>query len=478
MTAGERRTPGTPATRATRATPGPAGTAARAAAAALCCGALLLPAGPALAAPAAPPAAPGASGPATVPGTVAGTSAAVAGTPAARARPAAPGASAAAPGGAEPSALPLVAQNRGSGRPDGCLKPSDKGTDRTPWAQAYLRPEAAWELSRGAGVTVAVVGSGVDPGSGVLEGRLTPGPREYGGTGDSTRDCVGHGTFLAGLVAARRQDGVGFAGIAPEARILAVAVTDDAGNTTPAALAKGIRDAADGGARVIAVGVTVSTGEAELADAVRHAAERGALVIAPAAPDQGGSGSSGAAPPPVLPAALPGVLAVADLAPDGAPPSGAADPARVDLVAPGDAVLSVGPGGKGHFTGAGPSFATAVVAGAAALALAYRPDLTPERLADRLRTTAYHPGTALPDPLLGYGTVDPLAAVSAPVAGDPAPRSAPTVTVLRPPPADPSGHQAVVIAAATTAGVAFVVGAAALGTAGRRRSWRPGRWSV
>ncbi|MFD7578482.1 S8 family serine peptidase [Kitasatospora sp. NPDC059817] len=428
---------------------GAPGRPARAAAAALCCGALLVPAAPAWAAP----------------------------------RPAATSAPtpAATSGAADPAALPVIGQNRGAGRPDGCVKPSDKGTDRTPWAQTYLRPEAAWQLSRGAGVTVAVVGSGVDPASGVLEGRLTPGPREYG-PGDSTRDCVGHGTFLAGLIAARRQDGIGFAGLAPEARILGVAVTDDVGNTTPALLAKGIRDAADGGARIIAVGLALSTGEAELGDAVRYAGGKGALVIAPAAPDGGGSSQSSPNSPPVAayPAALPDVLAVSDLAPNGAPPSGAADAVRVDLVAPGDAVLSVGPGGKGYFTAAGPSFATALAAGTAALALGYRPDLTPARLAERLRATAYHPGTALPDPHLGYGTVDPLAALSAPLQdGPPAtPGPALAVSLVQPPPPDPAARQATLIAGGIIAGVTLVVGTAVVCATGRRRAWRPGRWSV
>lgn len=90
---------------------------------------------------------------------------------------------------------------------------------------------------------------------------------------------------------------------------------------------------------------------------------------------------------------------------------------RVDLVAPGDALMSVGPGGKGYFTGSGPSFATAVVAGTAALVLGYRPELTAAQLLDRLKATAYHPGTVLPDARLGYGTVDPLAAVSAVLPG-------------------------------------------------------------
>ncbi|MBD0692935.1 S8 family serine peptidase [Streptomyces sp. CBMA123] len=410
----------------------------------------------------------------------------------------------------DPSALPVIAQNRPAARAGDCLKPSDKGTDRTPWAQTFLRPEAAWALSRGAGVTVAVVGSGVDPASGVLGERLLPGPREYG-TGDSTRDCVGHGTFLAGLIAARHQDGTGFAGIAPEARILAVAVTDDTGTTTPALLAKGIRDAADAGARVIASALPVPAGDAGLDDALRHADAKGALVIAPATPDQGGA---------ALPSAPPQVLTVAALAPGGTAPdttgtagttgtgtasgtggtggsagtstgtstgsvstgtgsgAGTGAGARVDLTAPGEAMMSTGPAGKGYFTGSGPSFATAVVAGTAALLLGHHPDLDPAHLRERLESTAYHPGTALPDPRLGYGTVDPLAALTTTPPPTAAALPAARATVLGPPPPDPAPRQAATVAAVVLTTVTLTLGLALLCTAARRRAWRPGRWQA
>ncbi|MFB7619370.1 S8 family serine peptidase [Kitasatospora sp. NPDC056181] len=419
------------------------------------------------------------------------------------------GGSAGAPagGGADPASLPAVTQISNTLRQGACLTPSDKGTERTPWAQTFLRPEGAWQLSRGAGVTVAVVGSGVDAASGVLAGRLTLGPREYG-PGDAGRDCVGHGTFLAGLIAARRQEGVGFAGIAPEARILSVAVTDEVGNTTTGLLAKGIRHAAEGGARVIAVAVPVPVGGDDLADAVRYAGDRGALVVAPAGPDaNGGAGSGGVA----YPAAYPEVLAVSDQGPNGSPPDGGsggggagsggsvagsgggtadvAGPAgRVDLVAPGDALMSVGPGGKGYFTGSGPSFATAMVAGTAALVLGYRPDLTRAQLLDRLKVTAYHPGTALPDARLGYGTVDPPAAVGAVLPGEagapggaaavPAAGPRAAVATVPPPAPAPAGGQAAVVAGATLAGVAVVGAVGYVFSSGRRRDWRPGRWQA
>ncbi|MET9615533.1 S8 family serine peptidase [Kitasatospora indigofera] len=453
----------------------------RPAAVALICSALLT---PAAAAGAAGQGAQGAPGVAAATGAPGGSG------------PAAPAGPAASSGGADPMSLPVIGQSTGTARPEGCAKPSDKGTERTPWAQTVLRPEAAWQLSRGAGVTVAVVGSGVDAAAGVLDGRLALGPREYG-PGGAGRDCVGHGTFLAGLIAARRQDGTGFAGIAPEARILAVAVTDEAGITTPALLAKGIRDAADGGARVIAVAVPVPVGGEDLAGAVRYAGERGALVVAPAGPDATSSGGSGGQ---AFPAAYPEVLAVAGLGPSGAVSNGAgsngggsnggaagteaAGPGgRVDLVAPGDALMSVGPGGKGYFTGSGPSFATALVAGTAALVLGYRPELTPAQLLDRLKATAYHPGTVLPDARVGYGTVDPLAAVSAMLPGAPdgaAPppaRAGTPVAAVEPPAARPGDGQAVAVAGGVLGGVALVGGLGYVLKHGRRRGWQPGRWS-
>ncbi|WP_329501025.1 S8 family serine peptidase [Kitasatospora herbaricolor] len=467
----------------------------RPAAVALICSALLTPAAAAGAA---------AQGVEGAPAVAAATGAPGGSVPAVPAVPAGPAASS---GGADPMSLPVIGQGTGAARSEGCTKPSDKGTERTPWAQTVLRPEAAWQLSRGAGVTVAVVGSGVDAASGVLDGRLALGPREYG-PGDAGRDCVGHGTFLAGLIAARRQDGTGFAGIAPEARILAVAVTDEAGITTPALLARGIRDAADGGARVIAVAVPVPVGGEDLAGAVRYAGERGALVVAPAGPDATGSGTSGGQ---AFPAAYPEVLAVAGLSPNGAVSNGAASSGsvsngagangggsnggaagteaagpggRVDLVAPGDALMSVGPGGKGYFTGSGPSFATAVVAGTAALVLGYRPELTAAQLLDRLKATAYHPGTVLPDARLGYGTVDPLAAVSAVLPGardgaaaPPPARAGTAVAAVEPPVARPADGQAVAVAGGVLGGVALLAGLGYVLKHGRRRGWQPGRWT-
>ncbi|MEU3560550.1 S8 family serine peptidase [Kitasatospora sp. NPDC006786] len=379
---------------------------------------------------------------------------------------------------AGPDALPGVSQQRrdASGRSAGCLPPSTKGTQLTPWPQTFLRPDRVWPLSRGEGVTVAVLGSGVKDGSGLLAGRLDL--AQLPGGPDPAQDCVGHGTFLAGLIAADQREGAGFAGLAPRARILAVPVTNDAGTPSADLLAQGITAAADRGARVIAVGVALPNGTDALAAAVRAARGKGALIVAPAAPDTvptDGSGTAKAVPA-VYPAAYPEVLAVRDLAPGGALPDGpSAVPVggRVDLAAPGDAVTGPGPAPGGYYTGAGPSFATAFVAGTAALVLGYRPDLTVDQLTQRLEATAYRS----PDPQYGHGTVDPVAAVTRLAApGAPAPPTAAAAPTMPPvPPAGDAGHRAGLIALSSLALVALVAAAGAVAPRARARGWRPGR---
>ncbi|MET8546093.1 S8 family serine peptidase, partial [Kitasatospora sp. NPDC004799] len=380
-----------------------------------------------------------------------------------------------------PDALPGVSQQRrdATGRAVGCLPPSTKGTQLTPWPQTFLRPDRVWPLSRGEGVTVAVLGSGVKDGGGLLAGRLDLAPLPGGP--DPAQDCVGHGTFLAGLIAADQREGAGFAGLAPRARILAVSVTNEAGTASADLLAQGITTAADRGARIIAVGVALPAGTDALAAAVRAARGKGALIVAPAAPDTAPTDTAGTVKPlPAYPAAYPEVLAVRDLAPGGTLPEGAgAVPVggRIDLAAPGDAVTGPGPAPGGYYTGAGPSFATAFVAGTAALVLGYRPDLTADQLTQRLEATAYRS----PDPRYGHGTVDPVAAVTRLAAGaTPAPpTAAPDLAMPPAPPASDSGTQAGVIALSSLAVIALAAAAAAVAPRARARgsSTGPTGWA-
>jgi membrane-anchored mycosin MYCP len=133
-----------------------------------------------------------------------------------------------------------------SGQEEGNGQPSTKVTS-IPWAQTELDWSSVWPQTEGQGVTVAVVDSGVDYNK-QLAGKVTA----VDLTGTGFGDCVGHGTIVAGIIAASDLEAKGFpfAGVAPEAKILSVKVNaQETGNSN--LLAQGIEDAAKLGAQVI-----------------------------------------------------------------------------------------------------------------------------------------------------------------------------------------------------------------------------------
>ncbi|MER7010311.1 type VII secretion-associated serine protease mycosin [Saccharopolyspora sp. NPDC000359] len=351
----------------------------------------------------------------------------------------------------------------------GCAPPPGASDPAIPWAQQQFFPQRVWKVTRGSGVVVAVVDSGVDANSPQLAGAVLSGV-DVSGSGGATSDCTGQGTFVAGIIAARQVHGVGFAGLAPDARILPVRVLDDKGNADPAMLAKGIRAAADAGARVINVSPSTSVPSAALQAAVEYAQSRDALVVAAAAASTNGRSAT-------YPAAYDGVLGVGGINETGKPSAASETGFSVDVVAPGEEIVSIGPGGPGHWQASGTAYATPFVSAAAALVRAYHPELTAVQVAERLRTTANRSGGAVPDPQTGWGVVNPYSAVTGVVTGV----ANSTVTsgrvthpVVPPPDPWPAG-----IVAATTGAA---VGAGALGwlisvlvPAGRRRSWRLAR---
>ncbi|MGP3985810.1 S8 family serine peptidase [Streptomyces sp. 3N207] len=364
----------------------------------------------------------------------------------------------AAPVAADSVELPAVASVLPSGEP--CAKASTKTAEDAPWTRKPLGPSRTWQLSQGEGVTVAVVDSGVGTDIPALSGRVTP-------VGDGGEDCVGHGSFAAGLIAAAPREGVGVAGLAPRARILAVRGTDTRGGGTAANLAKGIRTAADRGADVIYVGRVTATGKSELTAAAKHAAERDALVVAPIAPDTLPKKSTGKAADPApwyWPAAAPGVLSTIDYGPDGKRPEDAPEVKGADLAAPGNEVVSVGPKGSGHYFGSGSSLAAAHVAGAAALVRARHPDMTAAQVSRQLTASAYPADTP---------RLDPYAAVteSLPDKQGATPRPAEAHV---PKPASTQPRDRALILAGVGGGLVLLVAAGAVVIPrGRARGWRP-----
>jgi membrane-anchored mycosin MYCP len=329
-----------------------------------------------------------------------------------------------------------------------------------PWAQQALDIPGAWAASRGRGVTVAVVDSGVDY-SPQLAGRVT----EINLTGQGPRDCVGHGTAVASIIAASdaRARGIPFYGVAPAARILSVKVnTGDTGDTR--LLARGIRDAVADGARVINVSIQTAANSPALRAAVTFALRRNDVVVAAAGNDNPGGGVG-----PYYPASYPGVISVGAVDETGTLTSYTDRRTRVSVTAPGANIASAWPGGYNP-ANQGTSFAAAFVSGVAALVLAADPQLSAAQVVDRIESTADGQTGAHS----GAGMVNPVQAVTAIIPAAAARPAVQPVPVPQPPEQNPVTRTVALSIAGGAVGLAaLVVAAAAVVTRGRRRHWRP-----
>jgi hypothetical protein len=366
---------------------------------------------------------------------------------------------------------------------DGCLTSSTVYDEAEPWALRRLAAQRSWPLARGYGVVVAVVGSGIDAGHAQFApGQVLPGRSLLPGEGAAADDCDGSGTFVAGLVAARTHPATSVVGLAPDARLLPVRVTQSVdGASRPAnadLVAAGIEYARDEGAQVIVVYGPAAGPSERLAAAVRSAHDAGAVVVA----GGGTAATTTDAAGDLYPCAVPEAVAVAGVDGDDAVVPGSCAGPTVDLAAPGAGLVSVSAGsvdGMGHVTvdDDAPGYAAGYVAGALALMLSYEPGLSGAEAARRLERTADRPPNGDRDDLRGWGVVNPYAALSEPVHDDAAASPTAGGTAFRRYEAAPSpDHTGPVMAGVSLAGAAVLVliGAVTM-RAGRRRGWRPGR---
>ncbi len=341
-----------------------------------------------------------------------------------------------------------------------CTAASREKAEKQDWSRQRLDLARVHQHGTGAGKTVALVDTGVSTDAAGLGGRVTA----RGTAGD---DCVGHGTFLAGLIVGEGWGRTRLPGVAPEAELLALRGTDERGSADAALVAEAVRDATAAGADVIAVGVALPERDKELTSAVAEAIDAGAVVVAAATPDPPHAGATGETPARTYwPAGEPGVLTVADMLPSGARPGDALPTDGVDLVAPGVGVVSGGPRGDGHYLGAGASVAAAYTAGTAALIRAARPDDTPEEIVHRLTATAYPADVPQLDAYAALTTVLGDAPVRAQAAAGP-------VTVRDTASADRAANRATVFVLLGTAGVLAVLWAVVAVPRARARGWRP-----
>jgi membrane-anchored mycosin MYCP len=325
-----------------------------------------------------------------------------------------------------------------------------------PWANTYLGVGEAQKFATGAGVTVAVIDTGVDPSPRV--------PAEPGGDfvvpdGNGLADCDSHGTLTASIIAGRPALTDGFVGVAPDARLISVRQTSEAyepkdsqannndPNATAAAgsvrsLARAVVHAANLGANVINISeaacfkVKKPVDESTLGGALNYAVNVKGAVIVVAAGNVGGDCAQNPPPDPSIPSDprgwqgvqtivtpawyAPLVLTVGGVGQSGAPSQFSMHGPWVGVAAPADSIVALGPNGEpvdalsgkeGPVPIAGTSFAAAYVSGLAALVRQRFPDLTPAQIMNRITATARHPGGGVDD-AVGAGIINAVAALT------------------------------------------------------------------
>lgn len=373
-------------------------------------------------------------------------------------------------------AAPALAAPAAPAAPVACqLQEGARNVPTEPWAQQRFDYEQLWKLTRGRNVTVAVVDTGVDGGHPQLKGQVA---KSVDVSKSGPRDCIGHGTMVAGIIDAldQRDRDRPFVGIAPRAKIVSVKYTNQ--KHTEGAdpnLAKAIRVAADTkGVRVINVSSTAPDSP-DLRAAVTYAQSRDILIVAAAGnvtdEDKGKE-------LPAYPAGYDGVIGVAAVDQQGQISDFSNVRTQIAVAAPGQQIISTWPGG-GYASDEGTSFAAPFVAGLAALIRSYRPRLTYLQVANRIRETAE--GTTGAGS--GKGMVNPLEALTAeiPDKAPPAAAQQPKIAVrpvrIDPPPPTDTRTRGIALGVTFGAlGVAALVAVAGVVIPmGRRRGWRPGR---
>ncbi|WAP59277.1 type VII secretion-associated serine protease mycosin [Streptomyces sp. S465] len=295
------------------------------------------------------------------------------------------------------------------------------GIQAQEWALDALHVRAAWQTTKGSGITVAVLDTGVDDRHPDLKGQVRTGKDLIGfGARRGERAWARHGTAMAGIIAGHGHGASGdegVLGVAPEARILPVRViledTDPdrkkARSSRGGALATGIRWAADHGADVInlSLGDDSASAHPEAAEdaAVQYALRKGVVVVASA----GNGGEKGDRVS--YPAAYPGVIAVTAVDRYGARAAFSTRRWYATVCAPGVDVVIADPD-KRYYEGWGTSAAAAFVSGSVALVRAAHPELSPRQIRQLLTKTAQDVPEGGRSDDLGAGLVDPAAAIA------------------------------------------------------------------
>lgn len=293
----------------------------------------------------------------------------------------------------------------------------------------------AWEVSKGAGVKVAIIDSGVDAQHPDLKGAVVGGYDASGSGQPDGQKSVGgkpeHGTLVATMLAGRGHQPAspspnpspgpagpapdGIIGVAPEAQILSVSTwlgsQNPSGKSDQDQIPEAVRWAVDNGAKVIniSLGSTTPQWPQSWDAAFLYAEQKDVVIVAAAGNRIGGNIQVGA------PATIPGVLTVAGLDRSGtASVDASSQGISIGVAAPAQNLLGGLPGG-GYAEWAGTSGSTPIVAGVAALIRSKWPAMSAEQVINRIVSTAKDAGAPGKDPLYGYGILNAEAALKADV---------------------------------------------------------------
>jgi subtilisin family serine protease len=315
---------------------------------------------------------------------------------------------------------------------------ADTVSQQQGWVFDMMHVQDAWHVTKGSGVIVAVLDSGVDPNVSDLAGNvLVPKGKkdnlDYTGLSTPTDNphWGDHGTWMASIIAGHGHgfDGVtgadGVTGVASQAKILSIRVIpdmQDPGYSTydkePEAriqgeLAHGIRTAVADHAQVISMSIGYSAPSSAVRSAIKYAYSRGVVLVASA----GNSGNNDTQhsrthtmAPVSFPAEYPGVISVGAVKEGGAPTSFSSGNLSVKVAAPGKKVPAQGRSGQ-YYTVDGTSPACALVAGVAALIKSKYPKISPALVTEALTSTALHPPGGY-DMLTGFGILNADAALA------------------------------------------------------------------
>ncbi|HEX8874058.1 MAG TPA: S8 family serine peptidase, partial [Nitrosospira sp.] len=272
------------------------------------------------------------------------------------------------------------------------------------WHLPKIGAASAWDNSQGAGITVAILDTGVDGTHPDLAARMVPGWNFYDNNAN-TSDVYGHGTKVAGTAAAISNNGAGVASVSGQSKIMPVRVSDTTGYAFFSTIANGLTYAADNGARVANVSFSGVSGSPSIQYAAQYMKNKGGLVVV-------GAGNSGIDE---------GFTPTTTLIPVSATDSNDVKASwssygnYVAMSAPGVGIYTTIVGG-GYGAPSGTSFSSPVTAGVVALMMAANTALPNTQVESLLYSTAVDLGAAGRDPYYGYGRVNAAGAVQAVVA--------------------------------------------------------------